>query len=36
MASIIANEDFMKTGRTLDRLGWGDFGPDEIRQWMKW
>ena len=36
MASVIGGEDFMTTGRTLDRLGWGDFGAGEIRQWMKW
>jgi opine dehydrogenase len=36
MASVIAGEDFLTTGRTLDRLGWGDFGAAEIRQWMKW
>lgn len=36
MASVVAGEDFLKTGRTLERLGWGDFGAGEIRQWMKW
>lgn len=36
MASVIAKEDFMKTGRTLESLGWGDYGAGEIRQWMKW
>lgn len=36
MASVIAGEDFMSTGRTLERLGWGDYGAGEIRQWMKW
>ena len=24
------------SGRTLDKLGWGDFGVREIRQWMAW
>ena len=36
MASVIAGEEFMETGRTLDRLGWGDYGAQEIRHWMKW
>lgn len=36
MASVISGEEFMETGRTLERLGWGDFGAGEIRQWMKW
>lgn len=36
MASVIAGEDFLKTGRTLAKLGWQDYGVGEIRQWMKW
>jgi opine dehydrogenase len=36
MASVIAGVDFMSTGRTLELLGWGDYGAGEIRQWMKW
>ncbi len=36
MASVVAGEDFLSTGRTLELLGWGDFGAGEIRQWMKW
>lgn len=36
MASVVAKEDFLTTGRTLERLGWGDYGASEIRQWMKW
>lgn len=36
MASVLTGEDFLKSGRTLGKLGWGDFGHQEIRQWMKW
>lgn len=36
MASVIAKVDFLSTGRTLERLGWGDFGAGEIRQWIAW
>jgi opine dehydrogenase len=36
MASVVSGVDFRSTGRTLDQFGWGDFGHEEIRQWIKW
>ena len=36
MASVIHGVDYRLSGRTLDKLGWGDFGVREIRQWMAW
>lgn len=36
LASVLAGQDFSRTGRTLESLGWGDFGADEIRHWMTW
>ena len=36
MASVLHGVDYRRQGRTLEKLGWGDFGPREIREWMAW
>lgn len=34
MVSILLNEDFKVTGRSLQRLGWQDLSHQEIMEWM--
>lgn len=34
MASVIAGVEFLREGRTLERLGWEHFGASEIKQWI--